>query len=90
MEIRLLAPIPRSGVRPPCAPMVELDFDTPVSSIPDINALSEILDQDFSNIPRVQQGLRARAFRDEPITLGRYQECRIQHLHETLDRRLGV
>ena len=90
MEIRLLAPIPRSGARPPCAPMIELDFDTPVSSIPDINALSEILDQDFSNSPRVQQGLRARGCRDEPITLGRYQECRIQHLHETLDRRLGL
>jgi len=45
-----------------------------------------VFDQDMSNIPFVQKGLRAA--RKQGVTLGNYQESRIRHLHRTLDRYL--
>jgi phenylpropionate dioxygenase-like ring-hydroxylating dioxygenase large terminal subunit len=43
----------------------------------------EVLDEDLHNLPRVQLGMRSRAF--EALHLGR-QEIRILHFHDTLMR----
>jgi hypothetical protein len=52
--------------------------------------LGYILDQDMSNLVEVQKGLKAakpaRAF----MTLGRYQECNIQHFHNVYAQALGL
>jgi hypothetical protein len=46
----------------------------------------DLLDEDLYNLPRIQAGMRSRAF--ESLHLGR-QEVRILHHHKTLDRYLG-
>jgi phenylpropionate dioxygenase-like ring-hydroxylating dioxygenase large terminal subunit len=90
MSIRLTAPLPGGGApRPPSAPLIELDFDEPFSSKPEMGLLSLIFDQDMSNLPRVQAGIRGAATGHSHVTLGRYQEQRIQHFHEVLDKVLG-
>jgi len=91
MSVRLTAPLPGAGApRPPAAPIMELDFDEPFSSRPEIGLLSLIFDQDMSNLPRIQAGIRGADPNRAEATLGRYQEQRIQHFHEVLERTLGA
>lgn len=47
----------------------------------------EVLDEDLYNLPRIQCGMRSRAF--EALHLGT-QEIRILHFHDTLMRYLGA
>jgi phenylpropionate dioxygenase-like ring-hydroxylating dioxygenase large terminal subunit len=89
MEIRLTAPLPDTGQRPPAAEMIELDYDTPISSVPAFGVLARVFDQDFSNLPTVQLGLRTAWANDANCVLGRYQECRIRHLHDVLEAKIG-
>ncbi len=89
MSVRLTAPLPAGAPRPPSAPIVELDFDQPFSSMPEIGLLALIFDQDMSNLPRIQRGLRGAAPKSAVATLGRYQEQRIQHFHAVLETMLG-
>jgi hypothetical protein len=87
MSIRLTAPLPGGGApHPPSAPITDLDFDESFSSKPEIGLLALIFDQDMSNLPKIQLGLRGAADSHPAATLGRYQEQRIQHFHEVLDR----
>ncbi len=44
----------------------------------------------MSNLPRIQQGLKAAADGRAVATFGRYQEQRIQHFHEVLEKTLGL
>jgi len=49
--------------------------------------LGPVIDQDMSNMPFVQEGLLASA--TGRVQLGAYQEVRIRHMHQTLDRYLA-
>jgi phenylpropionate dioxygenase-like ring-hydroxylating dioxygenase large terminal subunit len=89
MDVRLLLPTPASG-RPPSAPIIDLDFDDSMSAAPGFGILCHIFDQDMSNLPQVQAGMRIAAPGFKRGTLGRYQESRIQHFHNTLERYLGL
>jgi hypothetical protein len=89
MEVRLTLPIPKGAPRPPAAELVEIDFDTPVSTVPAMGIMASVFDQDFSNLPLVQIGLRSARNEDMSITLGRYQESRIQAFHDMIDRKLA-
>ncbi|PVX75682.1 aromatic ring-hydroxylating oxygenase subunit alpha [Paraburkholderia unamae] len=87
MVIRLLLPLPGNGVpRPPSAPVIELGFDETFEGVPQLGLISHIFEQDMSNLPNIQLGLRAASDARAFATLGQYQECRISHFHETLDR----
>lgn len=90
MEARLTLPIPANGPCPPAAELIELDFDTPCSAVPELGIMASVFDQDFSNLPLVQIGLRSCRDDTMSVTLGRYQECRIQAFHDMLDRKLGL
>ena len=48
--------------------------------------LARIFDQDASNLPQVQKGMKAS--KKGAITLANYQEVRIRHFHQTLDKYL--
>ena len=61
--------------------------DQPWTSAPQLGGLGAIFEQDTSNLARVQRGLRGSAKRT--VTLGEYQEARIRHFHETLDKYLA-
>ena len=49
--------------------------------------MAEVYDQDTGNMERQQKGFYAA--RKPGVTLGNYQEIRIRHLHQTLDRYLS-
>lgn len=90
MDIRLLLPVPGNAPRPPSAPAIELGFDDSLAAAPGFGLLCHIFDQDMSNLPQVQAGLRVAAPGFKRPTLGRYQESRIQHFHNTLEQCLGL
>lgn len=89
MEVRLTLPFAEGAPRPPAAELVELDFDTPVSSVPAMGIMATIFDQDFSNIPLVQMGLVSAVDADAEATLGLYQESRIQAFHDMIERKIA-
>lgn len=84
MEAMFLVLPPADGDRPPPSPMKLLETDEKWSSVPELGILGPVFDQDMSNLSMVQKGLRAT--RKPTVTLARYQESRIRHLHATLDR----
>ena len=90
MEVRLTLPVSPNGPRPPAAELVELDFDQPVSSVPEMGIMATVFDQDFSNIPLVQLGLASTADPEAEVTLGLYQESRIQAFHDMIDRKIAA
>jgi len=91
MSIRLLLPVPGGGApRPPAAPVIELGFDDDFSRTPELGLIAHIFQQDMSNVPNVQRGMKAAASGFRTATLGHYQESRISHFHATLERYLGL
>jgi phenylpropionate dioxygenase-like ring-hydroxylating dioxygenase large terminal subunit len=86
MDIMMHTECPKGKPRPSPAPMVELGFDDSVSAAvgPEMAALGAVFDQDFSNLPLVQPGLRATG--TGVVHFGKYTEMRIRHLHHMIDR----
>ncbi len=87
MEVMLLAPVRKGGDRPAPAKYRLLGTDEHWVSAKELGVLGPVFDQDMSNIPFVQKGLRAT--HKPGVTLGNYQESRIRHLHRTLDQYLN-
>jgi hypothetical protein len=46
-----------------------------------------VFDQDMENLPYVQTGMKAS--KNKAIELGHYQESRIRHFHQTMDKYLS-
>ena len=90
-NVRLTAPLPANGVRPPAATINHLDFDDYFSDkAPEFGPLSHIFDQDLSNLPYIQRGMHSAAPDAAHQTLGQYMEQRIQYFHNVLADKLGV
>jgi phenylpropionate dioxygenase-like ring-hydroxylating dioxygenase large terminal subunit len=70
--------------KPAPAELIELDLNTPWATVEALGSLGGVLDQDTLNMAAVQEGLNA-TFASE-VLLARYQESRIRHIHQTLDR----
>jgi len=87
MEVMLLKRHPVDLPRPRAAPVHWLRDDEPWSSAKELPILGPVIDQDMQNMPHVQEGLRASA--TQLVQLGDYQEVRIRHFHQTLDRYLA-
>ena len=88
MDIFFLMPFPEGEERPEDVPTVRLEIDEPFSKASDVmgEGLARIFDQDASNLPQVQKGMKAS--KKGAITLANYQEVRIRHFHQTLDKYL--
>ena len=87
MEIMLLMRYPQSGGRPPDATVQFVPADQTLAETPGIEpGLARVFDQDFSNLPQVQKGLRS--LQSGHIQLANYQEVRIRHFHHTLNQYL--
>ncbi|MDX3899118.1 MAG: aromatic ring-hydroxylating dioxygenase subunit alpha [Sphingobium sp.] len=84
----VLRPVPANGVRPAPAEMVRIGEDDSYASVEGMDDfLGLVLDQD-TNIMRWQrEGMYASKKGAE--TLSQYQESRIRHLHDTLDKYLS-
>lgn len=84
MDVMLLAPFNKAEGRPPVPPVHWLGPDDPWTDAPELGLLAKVFVQDTYNIPRVQRGLKATM--KPGVTLAHYQESRIRHYHQELDR----
>ena len=86
MTVMMLMPF--AGERPPSAKVHRIAADQPWTSAPQLGGLGAIFEQDTSNLFRVQKGLRSSP--KKTVTLGEYQEARIRHFHQNIDRYLDM
>ena len=83
-EVFLLAQAPADGSHPAPAKTRWLQPGETFADIKEIGLLGPVFDQDMANLPYIQQGLKS--LKTPGIQLGRYQENRIRHYHQILDR----
>ncbi len=87
-DLLLLAPLPSSG-RPDPYEAVRIGIEDSYTSVPGVDqSLGAIFDQDTGNMGWMQEGMGAS--RKKTATLSNYQESRIRHIHQTLDKYLGL
>jgi phenylpropionate dioxygenase-like ring-hydroxylating dioxygenase large terminal subunit len=82
MEVFYLSPF--AGERPPPAQEVKLGVDDLWSSVAELGITGNILDQDTSNMEKVQSGMETT--HKPRVTFAAYQEDNIRWLHGRLDR----
>jgi nitrite reductase/ring-hydroxylating ferredoxin subunit len=91
LDVMMMAPVPE-GPRPPAAKPQWLTGDGTTApdwrEVPEAGAaLCAILNQDMANLPRIQRGLKTSR---KGVTLGAYQEVRIRHFAQTLQKYLDA
>jgi phenylpropionate dioxygenase-like ring-hydroxylating dioxygenase large terminal subunit len=89
MEVRLLAPLPDGEPLPDVPAQIDyLDAsDSFAEKATGFGGLAMVFDQDMINIPVIQEGLEnAYHLNKSKVRLADYQEQRIAHFHEVLDR----
>jgi phenylpropionate dioxygenase-like ring-hydroxylating dioxygenase large terminal subunit len=85
MEVMILQPNPE-GLD--VTPVTEMTLVEPEGSWADhLGQLGVILEQDMANLAPVQEGMRMS--KTGELNLGDYQEVRIRHFHQTLDKYLA-
>lgn len=88
MEIIVLSRFPDSVERPEDCEVFKLDADQLFSEAPGLEGgLGKVFDQDFSNLKAVQRGLHN--VQSGELVLANYQEIRIRHFNQTLDKYLA-
>ncbi len=90
MDIYLLTRYPEGTEPPPDASTLKLAADEPFAKAADVlgAGLARVFEQDGANLPQVQKGMLAS--KKGTITLSNYQEVRIRHFHQTLDKYLNA
>lgn len=84
MEVMFLKRVPKKGPRPEPCKMRMLSANEAWSTAAELGALGPIFDQDMGNLPYVQEGMRTS--KKQAISLANYQEIRIRHFHQTLEK----
>ena len=82
MEVRLIQRAKPGEAKPKCPEMVMIPDDEDWE--PMFGQLGYVLNQDMANIPHVHTGMKA--MRDGKVELAHYQEVRIRHWHQTIDK----
>ncbi|HJV84565.1 MAG TPA: RHO alpha subunit C-terminal catalytic domain-containing protein, partial [Noviherbaspirillum sp.] len=85
MEVRILTPVPEGKPMPAAVPMQMLNPSETWGSA--LGVLGSIVDQDMGNLPHVQTGMKVSP--NKQLHLANYQEVRIRHFHQTLDKYLA-
>lgn len=80
--------LPFSGERPPSGPVIKMAPGERMENIAELGYVGPILQQDADNLEFMQAGMKSSASGE--LTLSRYQEARIRHYHEVLDRYLAA
>ena len=75
------------GERPAPGPIIKLEVGEPMRDIPELGYVGPILQQDCDNLEYIQDGMKASG--TGVMQLARYQEARLRHYHETIDRYLA-
>jgi phenylpropionate dioxygenase-like ring-hydroxylating dioxygenase large terminal subunit len=90
-EVRLLMPWKEGEPRPPSSPAVEVGIGESIAEkVPAFSSLATIFDQDMSNMPLIQRGVKAADPSKPYSRLGTYQESMIQHWNDLMDRQIGA
>ena len=85
MEVRILNRLKPGEALKPSPPMTLIPEGGSWADA--LGVLGSILDQDMGNLPQVQQGMKNS--KTGVIQLGNYQEVRVRHFHQTLDKYLA-
>jgi phenylpropionate dioxygenase-like ring-hydroxylating dioxygenase large terminal subunit len=86
MEVMLLKRVPKGEERPrPCS-VHHLSDDQDWADAEELGALGPIFDQDMANLPEVQKGMKSSP--NGRLLLADYQEVRIRHFHQLMDKYL--
>ena len=89
-DVRMLLPL-KKGQRRQSSPIVEVGLDERIQDrVDSFGYLSQIFDQDMSNMPLIQRGARSADPARHHSQLGAYQEAIIQHWNEVLDLCVGA
>lgn len=90
MDIWLLNPVDESSNEPvPHAPeTIHVKADDGLAGVAALGRFTTVLQQDLDNFPLVQRGMETSP--RAGVTLANYQEVRIRHFHQVLDRYLGA
>jgi len=90
MDIYLLTRYPEGQEPPEDAPTLRLAIDEPFKKAAHVlgGGLAGVFEQDAANLPQVQKGMKAS--KKGAVTLANYQEVRIRHFHQTLDKYLNA
>jgi phenylpropionate dioxygenase-like ring-hydroxylating dioxygenase large terminal subunit len=88
MEVRVLTRVPPGEPVPRGVPMKLLGEDQPWTDAAELSVLATVFEQDMSNLPYVQDGLKAS--KTGMVNLSEYQEIRIRQFHQTLDKYLAA
>jgi hypothetical protein len=83
MEVMILKPIKAGAPRPKPVSMRLLGSDERWTDVQELPILGGVIEQDMSNMPYVQDGLRASG--SGKVHLAHYQESRIRHFHLRFD-----
>lgn len=86
-DIMMLVPVPAGVPLPKAPPAHWLGDDEDFGAAPELGGLCAVFNQDLSNLPRIQRGLKAMT--KPGITLADYQESRIRQFHQDLDAQLN-
>jgi hypothetical protein len=87
-DLLYLRPIPRSGEHPHSSEPVRIGVDESYADVPGMDAgMAHVYDQDTDNLDLQQQGYYAA--KKQGGTLANFQEIRIRHFHQTLDKYLN-
>ncbi len=86
-DLLMLRPKPVGRPAPPPPEPIVLGVDDSYTLAKGLGILGAIYDQDTNNLAAQTRGFKASKKRGQ--TLGNYQEMRIRHLHQTVERYLG-
>ena len=86
--IRLTMPYPIGTTPPQAAIPVDMDFDTPYTSVPAWGAMCDVYDQDTATLPMVQRGMQSACEGHAFTTFSAYQEQRCSALHEFIEEKI--
>lgn len=84
MEVRILSPVAEG--QPMAASVLMRTLEAHESWASALGVLGGVIDQDMGNLPHVQAGMKLS--KTKLLQLGNYQEVRIRHFHQTLDKYL--
>ncbi len=88
-EVMFMRPVPKDGPRPdPAEPVILADHQSFAEAEGMDPGFGKILDQDTDNLLAQQEGLEASA--KPGITLGNYQEIRVRHFEQAVDRYVAM
>jgi hypothetical protein len=76
-----------TGEQPEPGPIIKLEVGEPMRDIAELGYVGPILQQDCDNLEFIQAGMKASG--TGVLEVARYQESRLRHYHNTIDRYLG-